>query len=324
MTFLTVDPHIRPIRLNQDIPPVADLVELCFAEHMDAEGRSYLNNVRLAGRSISSEHLGALTPETTSIPFHGYVWVENGRILGNVTLIHFKRNQQRYYFIANVSVHPDFRGRGIARQLTARSLQHVKEKGGKSVFLQVREDNPAAIHLYQSLGFTEIMRRTNWTVDVDFKGQIHPPENIQVTRRMESDWELQKSWLREIYPEKVPWFIPFNIDKLEPGLTTWLDQWLNSGVVKCWAVRSSERTIGFASLEKINPQLVYLWLATSPAFEDEAISTLLAYLLKRVRNSRKIQINYPAHRGENAFKGSGMKELHTLLWMEKKITFFSE
>jgi ribosomal protein S18 acetylase RimI-like enzyme len=308
--------HIRPIHLERDIQPVADLVEACFADAMDAEGRAYLQNIRSAGRSVSSLYLSSLVPETTNIPFCGFVWEEDGRILGNVTLIYAKRNQQRLYFIANVSVHPDHRGRGIAKKLTERALRHVKEHQGSHVMLQVREDNPPAIHIYESLGFTEINRRTNWIVDRAKHPSDHLVDDIRISGRKSEDWPQQKAWLQDLFPETVGWFLPFNMQKHTPGLMNWLDRWLNSDVLRVWAVRSRGHLLGFGSLETVNPHQDYLWLATSPANEDATIRSLIPYVIHHTHQPNKLHVNYPAGRSVEAFTDSGMKVLNTLIWME--------
>jgi ribosomal protein S18 acetylase RimI-like enzyme len=308
--------HIRPIHLEKDIQPVADLVELCFAEAMDAEGRSYLHNIRMAGKSVSSIYLSSLTPETTNIPFCGYVWEEDGQILGNVTLIFAKRNQQHLYFIANVSVHPDHRGRGIARKLTERAMRHVKEHQGSHVMLQVREDNPTAIHIYESLGFVEINRRTNWVVDRLRHSEKFSIDSVRITGRRSEDWPQQKAWLEDLFPASVGWFLPFNLQKHTPGVMNWLDRWLNSDLIKVWAVRSQDHLLGLGSLESVNPHQDYLWLATSPANEDTTIRSLVPYVIHRTHHPNKLQINYPAGRAVDAFTSSGLKVLNTLIWME--------
>lgn len=308
--------HIRPIHLDKDIRPVADLVELCFDQAMDAEGRAYLHNIRMAGKSVSPLYLSSLTPETTNIPFCGYVWEEGGTILGNITLIFAKRNQQHLYFIANVSVHPEHRGRGIAKKLTERALRHVKEHQGSHVMLQVREDNPPAIHVYESLGFVEINRRTNWIVDRTKRPVKSQFGDVRVTGRRSEDWPQHKTWLQDLFPESVGWFLPFNIKKHTPGVMNWLDRWLNSDVIRVWAVRNRDHLLGLGSLESVNPHQDYLWLATSPANEDVTIRTLLPYVIHKIRQPNKLQVNYPAGRAVDAFSASGMKVLNTLIWME--------
>jgi len=314
------DAHIRLIYLRKDLQPVANLVEMCFAEHMDAEGRAYLRHIRGAGRDSSSLYLDAATPETSQIPFHGYVWEENGEIIGNATLIYSKKKGQPVYFIANVAVHPDQRNRGIGKQLTLRALKHVREHGGKSVVLQVREDNPAAIHIYETLGFNEISRRTNWIWDETSTRKKRLPDGVQVTRRSDDDWAQQKLWLEAIFPETVAWFLPFRLSNHEPGLLKSIMRWIDSETIHFWAAREAGRLLGLASLESVNPFQDYLWIASSPALEEQAIQALVPFVLNRTRRPQKIVINYPAHRAEGAFQKVGMKVSNTLLWMEHRFS----
>jgi GNAT superfamily N-acetyltransferase len=312
--------HIRPIHLDKDIPAVTGLVEQCFAEAMDAEGRAYIRNIRLAARSVNPLYLSTLTPESTPIPFHGYVWEEDGRIIGNVTLIYAKRNEKRLYFIANVSVHPDFRNRGIALKLTERAMRHVKEHDGSRVMLQVRDDNPTALHIYEKLGFYEINRRTTWIVDRAQTVNAVVPAHLRITRRSADDWPQQKAWLRELYPDNVNWFLPFNINKQLPGLMNWLDRWLNADLLKFWALREGDQLLGMATLEGVNPHQQYIWLATSPAYEDQVIRLLLPHILHTSRQPQKLYVNYPANRAFDAFRQSGWKIHNTLIWMEALIS----
>lgn len=317
---ISFDPHIRPIRLRQDLFQVADLVELCFADHMDSEGRAYLRHVRSSARDENSLFLDATAPETSQIPFHGFVWEEDGRIIGNVTLIYTNKRNQPLYFIANVAVHPDHRGRGIGKQLTQRAIQHVMDHDGNSVILQVREDNPSAIHIYESLGFEEINRRTTWV----WNGKIRPkqalPEGVRLRRRKPEDWPQQRLWLETTYPESVSWFLPFQARNHEPGLLNGFMRWLDAQSLQFWSVFQAGTLIGAATLESVNPFQDYLWISSSLVYEETTIQSVLPFLLHRVRRPQKILVNYPAHRAEAAFTQGGMKILNTLIWMEKKIS----
>jgi mycothiol synthase len=53
-----------------------------------------------------------------------------------------------------VGVDPDERGTGLGRALTLTGLRYLKSRGLGEVMLYVDETNPAAIKLYESLGFT--------------------------------------------------------------------------------------------------------------------------------------------------------------------------
>jgi len=57
-----------------------------------------------------------------------------------------------YAEISAVCTHPDYLGRGYARQLLLQQVQRIKTNG-ETPFLHVRDDNERAINVYKSLGF---------------------------------------------------------------------------------------------------------------------------------------------------------------------------
>lgn len=58
-----------------------------------------------------------------------------------------------YTEVSGVCTHPDFRGRGLARRLSAAVLADIVARGDQP-FLHAWKSNHAAITLYRSLGFT--------------------------------------------------------------------------------------------------------------------------------------------------------------------------
>ena len=64
--------------------------------------------------------------------------------------------------ITNVAVRPQYRRRGIARQLVGRMLEQMAEKGVAGVLLEVRESNLPARKLYESFGFISLGQRKNF------------------------------------------------------------------------------------------------------------------------------------------------------------------
>ena len=74
-----------------------------------------------------------------------------------------------YVEISAVCSHPDFRGEGLAGELTL-NVAHAIRSAGDVAFLHVLDENENAIRLYQKLGF-EVRRK----VDVAF-AQWHGPD----------------------------------------------------------------------------------------------------------------------------------------------------
>lgn len=137
------DPRIRPMDARRDGAPLADLLELAFAdEPADDEGQAVLRMLRAFGRFDMSLSRGST----------GFVWVEDGRLAGNASLM---RNPARSdtWMIGNVGTHPDFRRRGIATALVQTCLRYAFARGARWAALQVTEGNASAIGVYTRLGF---------------------------------------------------------------------------------------------------------------------------------------------------------------------------
>jgi ribosomal-protein-alanine N-acetyltransferase len=64
--------------------------------------------------------------------------------------------------ILTFAVDPKRRGLGLGRELLAAHLTNLERGGARLVFLEVGEDNAAALKVYERLGFQTIGRRENY------------------------------------------------------------------------------------------------------------------------------------------------------------------
>ncbi len=64
--------------------------------------------------------------------------------------------------ILNLCVKPNMQQRGYGRQILNQLLECAKQKRAKSIFLEVRVSNNAAINLYHQSGFNQISLRKNY------------------------------------------------------------------------------------------------------------------------------------------------------------------
>lgn len=96
-------------------------------------------------------------------PFEGWVWIEEGRIVGNLTLT-FDAGRSNCYYISNVAVAPAYRRQGIARALVQTALERLRAQRVERVLLNVRPGNLGAQKLYEQLGFQSLEMRGEWTL----------------------------------------------------------------------------------------------------------------------------------------------------------------
>ena len=76
----------------------------------------------------------------------------------------------------NVAVHPDYRRRGIARELVSRLIAALSERGNYSLALEVRQSNAPAIALYEAMGFQQVGMRPNYYRNPKENGLIYKKE----------------------------------------------------------------------------------------------------------------------------------------------------
>jgi ribosomal protein S18 acetylase RimI-like enzyme len=315
-----VTSHIRRINVRQDLLAVADLIEVCFATTLDADGREYLRHLRWAARD--AQYLTWLqgAAERLSTPLYGFVWEEQGRIVGNLSLIPMYRHAKLIYLIANVAVHPNFRQRGIGRQLTERALEHLRERGVNSAWLQVRDDNAAAYHLYRETGFVERTRRTTWQSADNHAVLPNLPARLAIQHRRPQDWELQSRWLQANYPPDVTWNLNFNLSRIRPGLLNRVFSLLRGEAQQHWSALRDGYALGFVTWEPMRSSSDMLWVAMTEENEDLALQPLLAHTrLALAHRARPIAVNYPAGRAQAAFEAAGFIAHQTLVWMEAAI-----
>jgi ribosomal protein S18 acetylase RimI-like enzyme len=147
---------LRPFNPLLDLHPTTELIELAFGEALDPLSREALSEMRALAWLLGPLFwlLSAMRMPLADT-FGGFVWMEKGRIVGNVT-VHRRYSEKKGWFISNLAVHPDYRRRGIARGLVSAGVQMAQQKGARRISLEMRTDNFAARRLYAELGFTEV------------------------------------------------------------------------------------------------------------------------------------------------------------------------
>lgn len=213
----------------EDISEIAELLDISFSASLDLAARQMLRQVSwLASLGKRAWDLccllGAVNPEEWN---HSVVWQENGRIVGNVTLTH-RRPQKGAWLVSNVAVTPDYRRRGIARQLTRFAIAQIRSWGGRELYLQVDADNLSAANIYKEFGFREIDCRVTWIhpggISAANPSAIENVDGCRTVRRQPEDWPEEYRFLAETAPGGLGWNDPLDIDRIRPSIWRTLDR----------------------------------------------------------------------------------------------------
>ncbi len=146
----------RQVRIRQarseDIDGIAEVEVSCFSAPWSREtfqslvGRAHVD-LLIAEVEPFAQGAGWPTAPTASpeVVGHGILWCA-----------------QSEAELANLAVAPAFRGRGIGRALLRQLIRGASNGGVRSVFLEVRASNEAALALYLRQGFRQVGIRKHY------------------------------------------------------------------------------------------------------------------------------------------------------------------
>jgi ribosomal protein S18 acetylase RimI-like enzyme len=210
-----------PFDGRRHLRQVAELIGAVFADELDTSGRSALQEMEVVSRL--SPLLGGLLSSTFFSEFVlGYVWVDNGSVVGNVTFQRTEMSGTRWR-ISNVAVAAEQRQHGIAKALMQATLREIAVRGGSWAVLQVRVDNSAARHLYQSLGFADVCQDGIWQrPPLPITLLPEPPADgaaeVSLRRLRGRDWQDGLELARAARSQLAYWAEPVDASNYQPGL----------------------------------------------------------------------------------------------------------
>jgi GNAT superfamily N-acetyltransferase len=263
----------------RDVYPVARLLEEAFRP----------DNVFPLSNSPLFRELGIILWTLSYTPtfppgMTGLVWVEDGRIVGNLTLNQDEGRVDRF-MISNVAVKPEFRRQGIARQLVMAALDELRERGARTIILSARPSAPGAIKLYASLGFKEIEMRGEWSVSASPTDLSESRETIRPVRY--ADDRVIAELLRAVTPASVEQIRPrlhsaFTLP-LEDRFFEWLIDLCTGQRTRRWAVERNDR---LAALILTRGQKYgaphRVQFETHPRFRGQIENELIAFALREL------------------------------------------
>jgi len=129
---------------TSDVPALAALVDLVARE------RRHL----AITTGFSAESTAAFLAQIQSVKGVHIVAKQAKQVVGWCDIYPYAFEGMRHVGKVGMGLAPDFRGRGIGKQLLQEGIRRAFENGLSRIELEVFSTNSAAIRLYESCGFT--------------------------------------------------------------------------------------------------------------------------------------------------------------------------
>jgi GNAT superfamily N-acetyltransferase len=283
-------PRIRPIQSGSDLSRVAALLGAVFGATLDHESRRALDKaIHTPGPILRMQTLGS-----RFVP--GFVWEQDGRIAGNVSLI-ATRSPGRI-IIANVAVASDCRRQGIARQLMETTLAYLHRNALHTAVLQVDNDNEGATRLYTDLGFESCGSTTWWSAPAGQWREIEgeSADSDPLIRPLRSDEYRQAYALDSAsFSPDLNWPDPILPTHYRRGWAAWFSDFFNGRQSERWVADREGAPVALGTIESEWGYAHRLALRVPAALRSRCNRPLLARLLHRLRwlPRRTLSIEHP-------------------------------
>ncbi len=284
---------LRPIDVARDVPQIVDLLKLVFGTALELDDSQLLGDD--VGIQISNMFY-RMNPATSRLA-NGFVWVADGRIVGNVTLLSTKAWDR--YLVANVAVHPTYRRQGIARTMMEAVTTHVRARGGRDILLQVVKDNFSAIDLHRSLGYIRVGDMSTWHTSASRLRRLEAAGNdmaVDIRPLPGNRWRDAYALDTACVPADLNWPEPLRSDAYRQALWQRLGDMINSRMLETWVTTgASERLTGLMSLSGQWGRSHMVVLRVHPDYAGQLERPLLAKAIRRLQqlSRRNVRIDHP-------------------------------
>jgi ribosomal protein S18 acetylase RimI-like enzyme len=308
--------NIRPVNPRSDMGAIADLIQEAFDQEMDPVGSQLVRDMKAFSRAGYFGWLfGRLFLPQAAYPM-GYVWEEDGQVVGNASLLRVEGYPWRWV-MANVAVDPAYRRKGIGRSLIQASLALAQRKKAREVLLQALSSNQVAQVLYASSGFKPLSTRTTWSRRRS-QETLSAIDTGASRLRVEGEWQDQLSLAERLHPEGLIWPYP-----LTPSIFHFsgFSRFYLQANSQHWVWYEGQRLLGSLtarySTERSTVRFVLIIDSeVQGEIERHLVSAgLAAFSQRRVR----FVMDYPARIAVQDFQDLGFEADRTLTWMSKDL-----
>ena len=202
----------RPIKLPQDFDLVERMVIDSFQYPENPDWNIQDDQLQSIQESIASykklwplmNFLGLFSYQIRNA-LGGYIWEEDNTSAGLV--LNHSGNREEWE-VGTLGVLPEFRRRGIARELLQHSIEEFKSRNGKRAFLQVIAGNVPAQTLYLQNGFVDFTGNHEIEHHGDAVALPILPKGYTEIEMGRFEWKPRFEHAGAITPDEVKQFAP--------------------------------------------------------------------------------------------------------------------
>lgn len=137
----------------------------------------------------------------------GFIAEEENQPAGLIN--YMRQRDEPEWYIANVTVLPAYRRRGIARKLVEATLQELRNRKAKVAFLDVVVGNDPAFNLYQEMGFEAFTTSSEYHYQKDtLITSIPLPDGYKLKPLSRFNWQPRFALAKRITPENITRYEP--------------------------------------------------------------------------------------------------------------------
>lgn len=226
----------------------------------------------------------------------GFIYKDDGKPVG---AINFTRQGNDEWLIANVTVLPTYRRRGIARQLVEAAINDLRARKAKAIFLEVIAGNLPAFNLYREMGFDPFAGAAQYVYEKNEPlAPVAFPDGYTLERVTPREWQARFELAQRITPANILKFEPVNRERFRPPVFARLALIAggSKNLMDAVYTQPDHQIVGFASCSyRIRPGGVnYGEIQLDPAHAALA-PYLVKHLLSQVQKhspGRRIEIHY--------------------------------
>ncbi len=168
---------------------------------------------------------------------------EEGEAVGWIgwTVKHDPIQEEQYVYLAEVIVHPEYQGRGIATKLVTEVENNARETGSGHIYCYIFEPNDVSQALFGKLGYSNM--REFKTCAISAYRKVNIAQKFEIERINKNDINDVVSLINDYYAGRAH-FIPYTPESFE----SYVDGIPAYGLENFWVVKDEGSIVACAGL----------------------------------------------------------------------------